>query len=290
MGASNQNILPFEQVLKHTPRPFLPKAEAKPFVKWAGGKRSLIPKISEHLPQDISQYHEPFVGGGAVFFAFQHLIDKANLADLNEELVMAYSVVTNHTEKLIECLNLHAQNHAKDIGYYMKIRRQTPENLIDTVARFLYLNKTCYNGLYRVNKSGQFNVPKGNYKNPNICDPENLRAVAKVLKKVNIRMGQFDKSISPQLGDFVYCDPPYDGTFTGYQPDGFDKGDQARLKEKVDVWTAIGVQVMVSNSDTPFIRNLYQGYTLHTITAPRSISCKGHKREKAAEVLITNYE
>ena len=288
--SAQTNNLPFEEVLAHTRRPYLPKSPASPFVKWAGGKRSLIPNISEHLPEDISQYHEPFVGGGAVFFALQHLIEHATLADLNEELVMAYHVITTDTENLITALNCHQNKHKQDTGYYMKIRKQTPEGLLDTVSRFLYLNKTCYNGLYRVNKSGQFNVPKGSYKNPVICDPENLRAVAQVLQKATIKLGQFDKSISPQQGGFVYCDPPYDGTFVGYQPDGFEQADQIRLKNCVDNWTKQGVSVMVSNADTPFIRDLYKNYTTHLLTAPRSISCKGDKREKAAEVLITNYE
>ena len=287
---AQSNVLPFEQVLQHTPRPFLPKAEAKPFIKWAGGKRSLVPKISEHLPEDISRYHEPFVGGGAVFFSFQHLINKANLADLNQELILAYFFVQNETEKLIEKLSAHAEKHALKNGYYIKTRRQIPKSRIDTAARFLYLNKTCFNGLYRVNKSGLFNVPEGSYKKPNICDPDNLRSASAVLQKADLKFGQFDKSIHAQQGDFIYCDPPYDDTFTGYQPDGFDKGDQTRLKEKVDAWTKLGANVMLSNSDTPFIRDLYKGYSIIQVTAPRNISCKGDKREKAAEVLIVNYE
>lgn len=288
--STDPKLFQFDRVLTHTERPFLPKAAAAPFVKWAGGKRALIPEISKHLPTNISQYHEPFVGGGACFFSLQHLIDNAVLADSNEELVMAYHVVANDTENLIEALNRHQDNHKAEKGYYMKIRNQSPKPLLDTVARFLYLNKTCYNGLYRVNKSGHFNSPEGKYKNPTICDPKNLRDCAKVLRKATIKLGQFDKTISPKKGDFVYCDPPYDGTFTSYQADGFEQVDQQRLKQCIDDWSTMGVSVMASNADTPFIEELYKGYTVHRVTAPRNISCKGNKREKAAELLITNYE
>ena len=192
-------------------------AKAVPFVKWAGGKRSLVNVISERLPPDFSRYHEPFVGGGAVFFALESLIQSAVLADLNEELVLAYHVISSDTEPLIESLQKHATYHSKEEGYYWKVREQEPTDPIETVARFIYLNRTCYNGLYRVNKMGKFNVPKGKYKNPKIIDAENLRAVAKVLQKAQIRFGQFYRSITPQNGDFVYCDPPYDGTFAKYQ-------------------------------------------------------------------------
>lgn len=268
----------------------LPESKALPFVKWAGGKRSITDKISERLPDNIEIYHEPFVGGGAVFFAFQHMIKRATLADLNEELILAYDIVANDTENLIKALQIHESNHSIEDGYYLKIRdREEPENAIDRVSRFLYLNKTCYNGLYRVNKSGKFNVPEGKYTNPKICDEVNLRNVSDVLKKAEIKIGQFDKTISPQKGDFVYCDPPYDGTFSGYQSDGFGDADQTRLKEAVDVWTEQGVLVMISNSDTELIRGLYEDYHVHSITAQRNISSNGKTRGQIPEVLITNY-
>ena len=263
---------------------------AVPFVKWAGGKRSITAKIGEHLPKSIAAYHEPFVGGGAVFFAFEHAIETATLADLNKELITAYNVIATDTDNLIKALQKHKRNHEKQSGYYMKVRKQRPRKDINIVSRFLYLNRTCYNGLYRVNKSGQFNVPEGKYKNPKICDPENLKIVAKSLQKTTIKLGQFDETINPKKGDFVYCDPPYDGTFTGYQPDGFKDTDQIRLKETADLWGKQGASVMISNSDTPFIRDLYKDYHIHTITAQRNISCNGNTRGKTAEVLIKNYE
>ena len=270
-------------------RPFFSQSSATPFVQWAGGKRGIISKINRYLPLNITYYHEPFVGGGAVFFAFQHRIKYAVLADLNAELVTAYHAVKDHTEKLIAALNRHKDKHHQDTGYYMKVREWSPKGLVNIAARFLYLNKTCYNGLYRVNKSGQFRVPKGDKKNPGVCNPINLRSTARVLKKATIRTGQFDESITPQKGAFVYCDPPYDGgSFTDYQPEGFDQEDQTRLKECVDRWTKQGVSVMVSNADTPFIRNLYANYTQHLLIAPRKISGKNGIK-KVTEVLITNY-
>lgn len=271
----------------------LPEGKALPFVKWAGGKRSIIGKISGYLPPNIETYHEPFVGGGAVFFAFQHLIKIATLADLNEELILAYDIVANDTDNLIKALLIHESKHGTEDGYYLKIRDgEEPRNSVDRASRFLYLNKTCYNGLYRVNKSGKFNVPEGKYTNPKICDEVNLRNVSDVLKKVKIKIGQFDKTISPQKGDFVYCDPPYDGTFSGYQSDGFGDADQKRLKEAVDAWTEQGALVMVSNSDTELIRELYKGhrYNVHSITAQRNISSNGKTRGQIPEVLITTYE
>ena len=162
--------------------------------------------------------------------------------------------------------------------------------MIGRVSRFLYLNKTCYNGLYRVNKSGKFNVPEGKYTNPKICDEVNLRNASEVLKKTEIKVGQFDITIRPEKGDFVYCDPPYDGTFSGYQSDGFGDTDQRRLKEAMDAWTEQGALVMISNSDTEFIRELYEGYPVHSITAQRNISSNGKTRGQIPEVLITNYE
>lgn len=268
----------------------LPQSKALPFVKWAGGKRSVTPYIHKFLPADIKTYHEPFVGGGAVFFTFEHLIKNATLTDLNEELISAYYAIKTDTENLIQSLQIHEQNHKTIPDYYLKVREQNPTELLEIVSRFLYLNKTCYNGLYRVNKSGKFNVPEGRYKNPKICDPDNLRNVAKALEKAIIMVGQFDRTISPEQGDFVYCDPPYDETFTGYQAGGFGRKDQIRLKETVDLWSEQGANVMVSNSDTEFIRDLYKDYNLNVIKAQRSISSDRNQRGKTSEVLITNYE
>ena len=268
----------------------IPDGKALPFVKWAGGKRSIIPIIRKFLPDNIERYHEPFVGGGAVFFAFESMIKTATLSDLNEELMLAYHSISNHTEEVIVALEKHTENH-KTNGYYTKVRdKQKPKDLVDISARFIYLNKTCFNGLYRVNKSGKFNVPQGKYKNPKICDPANLKIVARALEKATLRVGPFDETITPKSGDFIYCDPPYDGTFAGYQKEGFGDSDQERLKASVDMWTKQGVSIMLSNSDTPFIRKLYKGYNIYSITAYRHISSDGDTRGEKPEVLITNYE
>ena len=270
----------------------LPDGKALPFVKWAGGKRSIVPIINKFLPNNIESYHEPFVGGGAVFFAFQDRIKTATLADLNEELILAYFSISENTDKLIDALEKHAHHHeTKDRYYYIVRDDQKPKDALGIASRFLYLNKTCYNGLYRVNKSGKFNVPIGKSKSsPNICNPQNLKNVAEVLKKATIRVGPFHATISPKMGDFVYCDPPYDGTFAGYQAQGFVDADQEHLKNTVDEWTKESVSVMVSNSDTPFIRQLYKDYYIHPITAYRHISSNGDTRGEKPELLITNYE
>ena len=239
---------------------------------------------------NIERYHEPFVGGGAVFFAFEDRIKTATLADLNEELVLAYHSISKHTKEVIAVLERHAENH-KTKGYYTKVRdKQKPKDPVDIAARFIYLNKTCFNGLYRVNKSGKFNVPQGKYKNPKICNPANLKNVAVVLEKAALCIGQFDETITPKSGDFIYCDPPYDGTFAGYHKEGFGDSDQERLKASVDMWTKQGASIMLSNSDTPFIRRLYKGYHINSITAYRHISSNRDTRGEKPEVLITNYE
>ena len=214
--------------------------------------------IAQHFPERVSTYYEPFVGGGAVFFTMANRIDRAILSDKNEELVLTYNAVKNNLEDLIELLREHAKNHHKD-DYYLRVRKQAPVETIEIATRFIYLNKTCYNGLYRVNKSSKFNVPKGRYKNPTICDEERLRAASDVLQKAIIKIGDFDKVVKPGQGDFIYCDSPYDDCFTEYQAGGFGTGDQERLRNAVDSWIDAGAMIMVSNSDTPLIKRLYRG-------------------------------
>lgn len=283
------SLIQFDSSLKYTKNPSLKKANAMPFVKWAGGKRSVIPEIAKRLPDNMPNYWEPFAGGGAVFFAIENMIGKAYLSDLNEELMLAYKMIQKNPEDIIDSLLLHSQKHKK-ASYYLKVRGSAGTDAIEIASRFIYLNRTCYNGLYRVNKSGKFNVPKGSYKNPMICDSENLRAVSKVLKKVSIKLGQFDKTVTPKGGDFIYCDPPYDECFASYQPGGFNQDDQTRLKNSVDEWVAAGANVMISNADTQLIRKLYKNYNISTIKASRNISCKSDGRGKIDEVLITTYD
>ena len=193
-----------------------------------GGKRSLMPEIFKHFPEKIDTYWEPFVGGGAVFFTMADGIEKAVLSDLNEELILSYTAVKYDVESLIEMLKEHAANHKKD-SYYFEVCTQSPTDRVEIAARFIYLNRTCFNGLYRVNKSGQFNVPKGKYKNPIICNETGLRAAHRVLQKAVLRVGGFEKIVKPVQSDFIYCDPPYDDCFTSYQPGGFNQADKSRL-------------------------------------------------------------
>ncbi len=252
------NIVSFDKVLRHTKRPWLDKAPASPFIKWAGGKRTLIPDIAKHFPDHINTYWEPFVGGGAVFFTMADRMERAVLSDLNEELVIAYQMVRDRVGELIDALRVHERGHRND-GYYLRVRAQEPTDALDIAARFIYLNKTCFNGLYRVNKVGRFNVPKGRYKNPGICNEANLHAASMVLAKATIRLGDFDRVVNPDAGDFIYCDSPYDGCFTGYQAGGFTDDDQERLRNAANEWRKVGADVMLSNADTKLIRRLYRG-------------------------------
>lgn len=280
-----------DKVTQHTEKPSLSVARARPFVKWAGGKRTLVADIARLLPDRLHTYWEPFLGGGAVFFALESRIDRARLSDVNGELALAYQIVKNKPDALIDCLKHHeGQHHLK--GYYHKVRNMhgSPDP-VEVAARFIYLNKTCFNGLYRVNKKGEFNVPKGRYVNPVICDSENLSNASQVLQKASITFGDFEAQVEPGSDDFVYCDPPYDGTFNGYDAARFDEAEQKRLRDTVLKWHKQGTSVMISNADTPFIRNLYANapFHLHEVSAPRNINCKGDGRGAIGELLITTY-
>lgn len=227
------SVVQFNRVLKHTPRPYVGPAAAMPFVKWAGGKRSLIPAIAKHFPDEVGTYWEPFVGGGAAFFTFAKRIERVILGDTNEDLAITYQVVKTDVDALVERLSEHERAHRRREGkrykdgktYYYRVRDEEPLEPLDVAARFIYLNKTCFNGLYRVNKSGKFNTPEGKYKNPDICNAERLRRASNALQRAQIVLGDFQKT-QPGPGDFIYCDPPYDGCFTGYQAAGFDDAAQ----------------------------------------------------------------
>jgi len=280
----------FDAILGHTPRPYLERARARPFLKCAGGKRAVVPEIAKRLPDNIEgTYWEPFLGGGAVFFSLDSRIRTAQLSDVNVELTLTYQVVRNNPDKLIELLEEHAARHGKT--YYLRVRKATgTPTSAEVAARFIYLNKTCYNGLYRVNKQGRFNVPMGDYKNPTICDADGLRAASEVLRKATVRLGDFER-VQPNDGDFVYADPPYDGTFAGYDAHGFDAADQRRLRDAALRWHRQGAAVMVSNADTQLIRTLYgqAPFVLHEITAARNINSDVNGRGAVGELLITSY-
>ncbi len=269
------------------------RIKAKPFIKWAGGKWQLLPLFAPYFPpfEKINTYFEPFLGGGAVFFHLQH--PNSFLSDSNADLVEVYQIVQDDVENLIEALTVH-QN---DKAYYYKIRAQDTATLtpIERAARFIFLNKTCYNGLYRVNSKGQFNVPFGNYRNPKICDVEGLRAASLALQYANITTADFENVVS-QAGysDFVYFDPPYQpisqtSSFTSYTTEKFDDKEQERLAQVYRDLDKRGCYVMLSNSNAPLIRDLYAGFRINEVQANRAINCKADGRGKITELLITNY-
>lgn len=277
--------------------------QVKPFLKWAGGKRQLIPVLMAHFPKKTPKvYYEPFVGGGALLLYLQYKNVVFN--DSNSELVNCYEVVRDSIDELIEALRTHVEQTDED--YYYKIRaldrgrRFKETSKIDRAARIIFLNKTCYNGLFRVNSQGQFNVPFGRYKNPNILDEGVLRAVSAYLNgnKVKIENLDFSEIIKrAKKGDFVYLDPPYDpvsetASFTGYDVNGFSKEEQERLKKEVDEATDRGCKVMQSNSSTPFIHSLYSDprYKILVVPVSRAINSNALARGKVDEVIILNYD
>ncbi|NEP16893.1 MAG: DNA adenine methylase [Leptolyngbya sp. SIO4C1] len=276
-----------------------PSQVPRPFLKWAGGKRQLLPELLKYVPSCAPgrKYYEPFIGGGALLLTL--LPQRAVIGDSNAELINCYQVVRDSLGELIEAL----RQHRNDADYFYQIRawdRQADYALrtpVQRAARIIYLNKTCYNGLFRVNSKGQFNAPFGRYKRPNILDEAALSAVSNYLQRteVDIFKADFADSVSTAAqGDFVYFDPPYDpvsetASFTSYDRSGFDRSQQQRLKEVVDELTARGAQVLVSNAYTDFIRDLYQGYPCLRVSATRAINSNALKRGKVDEILIMNY-
>ncbi len=269
----------------------------KPFLKYAGGKRQLINVISKYLPDNYQNYYEPFVGGGALLFHLQP--NKAIIGDINAELINCYQVVKNSRSELIKELSKHVND--KDCFYQVRSwdREQSYicRSTIEKASRIIYLNKTCFNGLYRVNSKGEFNTPFGRYKNPNITDIETLNDVSEYLNKSSLQILNVDFQdclIDVRENDFVYLDPPYDvisGTanFTAYNQKGFNKLEHVRLKLIVDRLTSIGCKVLLSNAYTELIAELYKDYQQIEIKAKRTINCKANRRSEISEVLIKNY-
>ncbi|MEG1611105.1 MAG: DNA adenine methylase [Alistipes sp.] len=271
-----------------------------PFLKWVGGKRQIIPVMKDYLPKNISSltYCEPFVGGGAFLFYIQP--KKAIINDYNAELINVYRVIRDHVDELIENLKLH-ENKAE---YFYQIRSIDRDPLfqnlpdIEKASRIIYLNKTCFNGLYRVNNAGEFNAPFGRYKNPNIINEPTLRAVNRYLNSTNIEILNGDYLNVLQripVNSFVYLDPPYHpvsetANFTGYVQGGWTERDQIRLKNACDQLTKRGIKFLLSNSSADFIKDLYDGYIVHTVKAARCINSDADKRGQIDEFLIKNYE
>jgi DNA adenine methylase len=273
-----------------------------PFVKWAGGKSQLIPQIIRLMPSRFARYFEPFLGGGAVFFHTASYNRNAFLSDINVDLINAYKIIRNNVEELITALKYHQDEYTKSPkSYYYQLRDKTKGlNKIENAARFITLNKTCYNGLYRVNKKGLFNVPIGRYKNPLICDPVNLRKMSIVLSQSASYLGVIDyKKILVEKADkddFVYLDPPFHpisntANFTSYTNSGFSFEDQKELATIFKELTRRGCKLLLSNSNTEEIRRLYSDFSHLTELAlvNRSINAVGSKRVGHVELLIRNY-
>ena len=273
-----------------------PSRYPQPFVKWAGGKAQLIPRISRFLPRHYDRYFEPFLGGGAVFF---HLRPKAAIiSDANSELINAYRVIRDKLDWLIEALERLQQKQVSQ-SLFDHYRRLNPTNLspIERAVRFIFLNKTCFNGLYRVNSQGFFNVPFGKYdRMPKLFDPTNLSEIRNLLTHVEVMCSGYEIALDrAHNGDFTYIDPPYSpepgsNNFTSYTKEAFSEVDQRRLSAKVDELHRRGCLIMLSNSDTPLIRTLYSKYIRHTVRADRMINCVGSERTGYHELLFTNYE
>jgi len=277
----------------------------RPFLKWAGGKRQLLPEIVKYVPKRISKhtYYEPFIGGGALLFQLQP--PKAVINDSNKELINCYKVIKDSLDELMEELSKDKYSNSETSYYEMRDLDRSKKKYaslseVEKAARIIYLNKTCYNGLFRVNSQGQFNVPFGRYKNPNFLDDAVLRAVNKYLNSNNITLlnQDFAEAVKDaKRGDFVYFDPPYDpvsetASFTGYDVNGFNRDEQERLKEEFDALHKRGCKVMLSNSCTDFILDLYKDYqdTIIKVRATRSINSNALKRGMVDEVLVLNYE
>ena len=270
----------------------------KPFVKWAGGKRQLMDEIRKYIPAGISTYYEPFLGGGAVWFELQPKRYVVN--DINKEMINVYRTIKTDVEALITELKTHVNE--PEVFYQVRELDRTPEyqNMtpIQKAARIIYLNKTCFNGLFRVNSQGYFNVPFGNYKNPDIINEITLRAVHNFLNASEGEILNEDFEVvmkGAKKGSFVYLDPPYDpvsdsSSFTGYTLDGFGRKEQIRLKNACDELHKKGCKFLLSNSSTPFIRELYAEYHIQTVQANRNINANGSGRGRIDEVLVMNYE
>ena len=269
--------------------------ETYPIVKWVGGKRQLMFELLKNMPENYNRYFEPFIGGGALFFELQP--DNAYISDMNEELINLYQVVRDNAVELITDL----QKHDISKEYFMEIRNidRTEEykswSDVKKASRFIYLNRTCFNGMYRVNSKGEFNVPFGHYKNPRILDENNLINCSNLLQKTEIKHADFSEILKAvKKGDFVYFDPPYvplseTSSFTSYTKDGFDMNMQFKLRDICDELDSMGVKFLLSNSDTKLVNELYENYNIKKVFASRQINANADGRGKITEVLVRNY-
>ncbi|VSR10638.1 modification methylase [Streptococcus pneumoniae] len=276
------------------------KVTLQPFTKWTGGKRQLLPVIRELMPKTYNRYFEPFVGGGALFF---DLAPKdAVINDFNAELINCYQQIKDNPQELIEILKVHQEYNSKE--YYLDLRSADRDERIDMMsevqraARILYMLRVNFNGLYRVNSKNQFNVPYGRYKNPKIVDEELISAISIYLNnnQLEIKVGDFEKAIvDVRTGDFVYFDPPYiplseTSAFTSYTHEGFSFADQVRLRDVFKRLSDTGAYVMLSNSSSALVEELYKDFNIHYVEATRTNGAKSSSRGKISEIIVTNYE
>ena len=271
------------------------REETYPIVKWVGGKRQLIFELLKNMPKSYNRYFEPFIGGGALFFELQP--DNAYISDMNKELINLYQVVRDEVDELICDL----QKHDISKEYFMEIRNvdRTEEyqnwSDVQKASRFIYLNRTCFNGMYRVNSKGEFNVPFGHYKNPRILDENNLVNCSNLLQGIEIKHADFSEILKKvKKGDFVYFDPPYvplseTSSFTSYTKEGFDIDMQFKLRDVCDELDTMGVNFLLSNSDTKLVNDLYENYNIKKVFASRQINANADGRGKITEVLVRNY-
>ncbi len=275
--------------------------QAAPFLKWAGGKGQLLEQYAPFFPERAETYYEPFVGSGAVFFYLRGrgFARRYCLADSNAELINVYQVVRDAVDRLIELLAEHQARHSRAYYYEVRNRDRDPawqdEDPVVRAARMIYLNKTCYNGLWRVNSKGHFNVPMGRYRNPTILDEARLRAASAALRGVEIAVRDFRERPEAGPPDFVYFDPPYHplsetANFTGYSADDFDEDDQCDLARVYRELAARGCRLMLSNSDTPLVHRLYADFTIEIVQARRAINTRADRRGAISEVVVLNYQ
>jgi DNA adenine methylase len=269
---------------------------ARPFLKWAGGKTQLLPQLARFYPRKdvVDRYLEPFLGSGAVFFHFKAVVQprRALLWDNNRELIETFQAVQSDVGRVINLLRKHQKQHGKE--FFLAMRGKMPSSLAGKAARLIYLNKTCFNGLYRVNSRGLFNVPFGRHTNPGIFNEEWLRRASRELTNAKIEARDFRLiELHAKKGDFVYFDPPYHprsstSYFTAYTRESFGEADQRELAEVYRALDKKGCLLMLSNSDTPLIRELYRNFAIHEVVARRAINSRADRRGPIRELLVIN--
>lgn len=272
-----------------------PAVTPTPVVKWAGGKTRLLDELGSRAPDRYRRYFEPFLGGAAMFFRMQPA--DAVLNDCNADLVNMYRCVAGHVEAVIKRLERHKRDHDQEHYYEVRDRwnaRRKGDSDVERAAAFIYLNKTCYNGLWRVNSRGGFNVPMGRYTDPPICDAPRLRAASRMLQQAKLTTGHYADAVAEAgKGDFVYFDPPYDpisptASFTSYTAGDFGPDDQRELAALMRELDERGAIVVLSNSDTPFVRKLYKGFRIDQVPCARAINSKAGARGSVMEVIVSN--